>query len=325
MVLGGGAAAAGAHLVGPGVAEDYDPRRVEIWMATNNQLDNFSAPGNPPGKPERLGLAGLLDSTKRHALLFADYFAQYAKVRVGYRGDFFISLATSFAATIFALGFVIVLFKKVPQIGGWRFEEVLFLYGFSLIPYGFFNIISLNLYEFGNSFIIEGKFDRVLLRPVSSLFQVLFETFRIEAVQEIATGTFCMVYASHQLGIPWTLARFAMLFFFGVCASMIYISVFLMLTTVSFWFEDRIGVHPPVWNMMAFGRYPLTIYSPVVQFFLCWIIPFGLASFYPSVRMLGRTVSPSYAALVPVVAVTFLTVAISLWNLGTRHYSSTGS
>jgi ABC-2 type transport system permease protein len=201
----------------------------------------------------------------------------------------------------------------------------LFLYGFSLIPYGFFNIISLNLYEFGNNYIIEGKFDRVLLRPVSSLFQVLFETFRIESVQEIATGTFCMVYASHQLGIPWTPARFAMLFFFGACASIIYVSVFLMLTTVSFWFEDRIGVHPPVWNMMAFGRYPLTIYSPVVQFFLCWIIPFGLASFYPSVRLLGRTVSPAYAPMVPVVAAVFLTVAISLWNLGTRHYSSTGS
>ena len=294
-------------------------------MSTNEQMTRFAGRDGRPPADEEPGLARILAGAKRHALLFADYFTQYAKVRVSYRGDFFISLATSFAATVFALGFVIVLFKKVPQIGGWRFEEVLFLYGFSLIPYGFFNIISLNLYEFGNSYIIEGKFDRVLLRPVSSLFQVLFETFRIESVQEIATGTFCMVYASRQLGIPWTPARFAMLIFFGACASIIYLSVFLMLTTVSFWFEDRIGVHPPVWNMMAFGRYPLTIYNPIVQFFLCWIIPFGLASFYPSVRMLGRTVSPAYAPMVPVVAAVFLTVAISLWNLGTRHYSSTGS
>jgi len=43
------------------------------------------------------------------------------------------------------------------------------------------------------------------------------------------------------------------------------------------------------------------------------------------VRMLGRTISPQYAPLVPVVAVVFLTVAISLWNFGTRHYSSTGT
>jgi ABC-2 type transport system permease protein len=274
---------------------------------------------------ERSGIAGFLDATHRHFGLFFDYFSQYAKVRVSYRGDFFISLATSFAATIFALSFVVVLFQKVPQLAGWRFEEVLFLYGFSLIPYGIFNIISLNLYEFGSTYIIEGKFDRVLLRPISSLFQVLFETFRIESFQEVATGIFCMWWATRHLGLAWTPVKIAMLFFFGLCAGIIYISVFLILSTVSFWFEDRIGVHPPVWNVMAFGRYPLSIYSGVVQFFLCWIIPFGLASFYPSVRMLGRTVSPQYAPLVPVVAVLFLTFAISLWNFGTRHYSSTGT
>src|ERR1700683_1184331 len=274
---------------------------------------------------EKSGTTGVIAATQRHLFLFCDYFSQYAKVRVSCRGDFFISLATSFAATMFSLSFVVVLFNKVPQLAGWRFEEVLFLYGFSLSPYGIFNIVSLNLYDFGNNYIIEGKFDRVLLRPISSLFQVLFETFRIESLQEVATGVFCMWWATRHLGLAWTPTKFAMLLFFGLCAGIIYISVFLILSTVSFWFEDRIGVHPPVWNVIAFGRYPLSIYSGAVQFFLCWIIPFGLASFYPSVRMLGRTVHPEYAPLVPVVAVVFLTLAISVWNIGTRHYSSTGS
>ncbi|MGH9685207.1 MAG: ABC transporter permease [Candidatus Acidiferrales bacterium] len=269
--------------------------------------------------------AAILASAKRHALLLADYFAQYAKVRVSYRGDFFISLITSFAATVFALLFVLVLFNKAPKLSDWTLPEEMFLYGFSLIPYGIFNVISLNLYDFGNNYIIEGKFDRVLLRPVSSLFQVLFETFRIESVQEIATGIFCMWWASNRLGIHWTIGKFGMLVFFGICAGVIYVSIFLLLTTVSFWFEDRIGVHPPVWNVIAFGRWPLSIYSGAVQFFLCWIIPFGLASFYPSVRLLGRAVTPEYARFVPVVAAVFLTLAISVWNLGTRHYSSTGS
>src|ERR1700678_306058 len=191
---------------------------------------------------ERSGIAGFLDATHRHFGLFFDYFSQYAKVRVSYRGDFFISLATSFAATIFALSFVVVLFQKVPQLAGWRFEEVLFLYGFSLIPYGIFNIISLNLYEFGSTYIIEGKFDRVLLRPVSSLFQVMFETFRIESFQEVATGIFCMAWAMHRLGTPWTPTRLVLVIFFALCGAVIYISVFLILSTVSFWFEDRIGV-----------------------------------------------------------------------------------
>jgi ABC-2 type transport system permease protein len=267
----------------------------------------------------------LLAAAQRHWMLFSEYFAQYAKVRVSYRGDFFISLITSFAATVFSLGFVVILFQKASQLKGWRFEEVVFLYGFSLIPYGLFNIVSLNLYDFGNNYIIEGKFDRVLLRPVSSLFQVLFETFRIESFQEVATGIFCISWATHRLHVPWTPLKIAMLLFFGICAAVIYVSTFLILSTVSFWFEDRIGVHPPVWNVIAFGRYPLSIYSGAVQFFLCWIIPFGLASFYPSVRMLGRAVAPEYVQFVPVVAAMFLTLAISLWNFGTRHYSSTGS
>jgi ABC-2 type transport system permease protein len=261
----------------------------------------------------------------RHWQLFWEYFAQYAKMRVGYRGDFFVTLATSFAATIFALAFVIVLFEKVPALAGWTLPEEVFLYGFSLIPYGLFNVLSLNLYDFGNNYIIEGKFDRVMLRPVSTLFQVLFEQFRIESFQEVATGIFCIRWASRQLHIHWTAGSLALLFFWGVCAAVIYVSVFLLLTTVSFWFEDRIGVHPPVWNVIAFGRWPLSIYSGAVQFFLCWVIPFGLASFYPSVRFLGRKASPELLAFVPVVAVAFLIFSIATWNFGTRHYSSTGS
>jgi ABC-2 type transport system permease protein len=274
---------------------------------------------------EKTDTTGLLAAAKRHAMLLYEYFTQYAIVRIGYRGDFFISLATSFAATIFSLGFVVVLFRNASNLAGWSLEEVVFLWGFTQIPYGLFNVISLNLYDFGNNYIIEGKFDRILLRPVSSLFQVLFETFRIESFQEVAVGTYCMWWATRRIHVPWSPAKLGMLLFFGVCAAVIYVSVFLILSTFSFFWEDRIGVHPPVWNVIAFGRYPLSIYSGVVQFFLCWIIPFGLASFYPSVRLLGRTATPGYLPFVPLVALIFLTLAISLWNFGTRHYSSTGS
>ena len=282
-------------------------------------------PANDDHLKQTSRLSALPRNATRYAGLLFDYFTQYAKVQLGYRGDFIVSLITAFAATIFGLAFVLILFRKAPQLAGWTLPEELFLYGFSLIPYGVFNILAGNLYNFGNDYIIEGKFDRILLRPISSLFQILFETFRIEAVQGIATGLFCMWWGARHLHVVWTFEKLALLLFFGICASVIYLSIFLILTTVSFWFEDRVGIHPPVWNVIAFGRYPLSIYSGAVQFVLCWIIPFGLASFYPSVRLLGRAVVPEYAAFVPVVAAVFLAIAISLWNFGTRHYSSTGS
>ena len=101
-------------------------------------------------------------NVRRHAALLGLYFTQYLKVRVSHRGDFLIGLFTSMAATIFQLGFMLVLFRNVPRLADWRFDEVLFLYGFSLIPFGMFNVLSQNIYEFGGEYIMEGKFDRVL-------------------------------------------------------------------------------------------------------------------------------------------------------------------
>lgn len=262
---------------------------------------------------------------RRYFDLFTAYLLQYVKVRLSYRADFFLSVATSTTATVFAFGFMLVLFSKIPRLAGWSFEEAIFLYGFSLIPYGLFNVISLNLYDFGNNYIIEGKFDRVLLRPVSSLFQVIFEAFRVESFHEAALGLLAVGYASGRMGIHWGVLDFLLLIFFALCGAAIYAAIFLTLTSVSFWMEDRVGIGPPVWNLIAFGRYPMTIYSGFIQFVLSWIIPFGFASFYPTVRLLGRDEFRLYAWLVPVVTVAFCTLAIVVWRRGTLQYASTGS
>ncbi len=257
--------------------------------------------------------------------LFWLYLAQYAKTRLVYKADFLISLTASVLATIAGYGFVLVLFTRVPRLQGWTFEEVLFIYGFSLIPMGFYNIVSMNLYEFGDSYIIEGRFDRVLLRPVHSLFQILFESFRLESVQEILTGTVVVVYCAARLRVPWTLVNLLLFPGLVLCGTVIYVAVFIILTSVSFWFEDRIGVAPPVYNMITFGRYPITIYNVFIQFMLNWIIPFAFASFYPTVRYLGRTEFRREFYLIPVVTLAVLMLALWIWNQGVRQYKSTGS
>lgn len=262
---------------------------------------------------------------RRHLQLFLHYFAQYAKVRVAYRGDFFIAVTTSLAATILAFGFLIVLFTRIPRLQDWRFEEVLFIYGFSLVPLGLFNVLSLNLYQFGDQYIIQGKFDRILLRPVHSLFQVIFEVFRIESLHEVATGLIVVAYCSKKLGLHWSAVNIGLFLLMSICGAVIYLSIFLLLTSVSFWFEDRIGVVPPVYNMIAFGRYPLSIYNTFIQFLLTWIVPFAFASFYPSVHFLNREEFRRLFYFVPVVATIFFSLALFVWHRGELHYSSTGS
>ncbi len=262
---------------------------------------------------------------KRYLGLLGEYFLQYAKVRLAYKGDFLISVFTTLVATAFGLAVVLILFRRAPQVAGWSFYEILFLYGFGLIPLAFFNVVSINLYYFGETYIIGGKFDRILLRPVHSLFQILSEQFRLESLGDAVIGACIVAFAAGKLGIEFTVLEWMFLAFAVLCGFVIYIAVFLMLTCVSFWMEDRVGVIPPVYNMLAFGRYPLKIYHVVVQFLLSWIVPFGFATFYPSARLLRHAEYQPYVYALPLVAVVFATLAIGLWNWGVRNYSSTGS
>ena len=262
---------------------------------------------------------------RRHLSLLGRYFVQYSKVRLAYRGDFFLSVVTTVVATVFGIAVVWLIFGRVPDLLGWSFYEILFLYGFSLLPMSLFNMLSINLYYFGQTYIVEGKFDRILLRPLNSLFQILFEQFRLEAAGDTVLGVFLVVACAGKLNFPLGIPEWLFLIAAAVCGCTIYLSIFLMLTSVSFWMEDRVGVIPPVYNMLTFGRYPLDIYNPFIKFFLSWIVPFGFATFYPTASLLKQETYRFHAFLIPVVTAVFLTLAILAWNRGVRNYSSTGS
>jgi ABC-2 type transport system permease protein len=77
--------------------------------------------------------------------------------------------------------------------------------------------------------------------------------------------------------------------------------------------------------MIAFGRYPITIYNTVIQFMLSWVIPFAFASFYPTVRYLGRTEFRTEFYLIPVVTAALIGLALLIWGRGVQQYKSTGS
>ena len=163
----------------------------------------------------------------RHLKILAYYFSQYLKARLAYPGDFFIALFTSFIATITSFGFLYILFNRVSSLQGWSFEELLFIYGFALICLGVFNVLSMNLYEFGERYIMEGRFDQILLRPLHSLFQVLFEAFRIESLQEVFTGLTVVGYAWYKLQLPVTLVDLILFPIMITCGVVIYLSVFV--------------------------------------------------------------------------------------------------
>lgn len=257
--------------------------------------------------------------------IYAAYFAQFVKSRLAYRGDFLIdALAVSFSIVI-QLAVLAALFSKVSALQGWSFHEVLFIYGFSLLPLGLFNLISVNLYGFGDRYIIEGRFDRILLRPIGTLTQILCESYSLSGLNEIALGLAVMTYAGLELDLAFGVAEACGLAVLAPSAALVYLGVFLAITSVTFWAEDRMGLAPPVYNLIRFSRYPMTIYSLPVRIFLTFVLPFAWVAFYPATWFLGSPGFSRLALLTPLVGLVVFSGAVLIWRRGVRRYASTGS
>jgi ABC-2 type transport system permease protein len=94
---------------------------------------------------------------------------------------------------------------------------------------------------------------------------------------------------------------------------------------MSFHFEDRLGISSPVFNLVTFGRYPITIFNSTIQFILKWVLPFAFVAFFPATHFLHREGFEVLCYSTPVVAVVTALLASLVWQFGVSKYSSTGN
>jgi ABC-2 type transport system permease protein len=99
------------------------------------------------------------------------YLLMLLKARMAYRTDVFVQVGSDLLLQAVDIIFLLVLFTRVRALGGWTFDEALFIYGFFLIPFALFNATFAALSEVGARYIFRGELDRVLVRPLGSLLQ----------------------------------------------------------------------------------------------------------------------------------------------------------
>ena len=264
-------------------------------------------------------------SISRHLGIAFQYILQALKMRLEYRADFFIECVAALMQQAAGLLMLLFLFRNISGLKEWRWEEVLFIHGFSLLPRSFFDAFAMGLYGFSDKYIVQGEMDRCLLRPLSTLFQVMLEGFSLDFIADLILGLSILTYASIKLGHSWDAIQvlWVMAFIFGGWG--VLTGVFVSLTSMAFWSQDRLAVVPPVYNLLEFSRFPLNIFNKLVSFLLTFIIPFGFLSYYPSSALLGKGEMTWLAFASPLAGLICLLVAGLLWKKGLQKYSGAGS
>ncbi|WP_456276704.1 ABC transporter permease [Bacillus sp. AK128] len=256
--------------------------------------------------------------------MFFQYMGQYMKTRLQYRSDMVVEITSDLLFQGVNLIFILVVFGHTQFLNGWSRDEIIFIYGFFLVPFAIFGAF-FNIWDFNERYIVKGEMDRILTRPIHSLFQIIIERMELESLFGVITGLIVMGYASVQLELTffwYDLFIFIIMVLGGV---LVYGGIFIMLASIGFWSDAKTSIMPTMYNIGNYGRYPVDIYNKIIRFVLTWILPFAFVGVYPAAYFLRKEEWYGYAFLTPFMGLLFISLSVLLWNVGVTKYRGAGN
>jgi ABC-2 type transport system permease protein len=261
---------------------------------------------------------------KRYSFLYWIYFKQHVKVMMEYRVDFLIGIASVFLQQFAAIFFIKVVFDHIETLKGWSFYEILLIYGIAFMGRSIHHIFFDNLWTLGWQYVRSGNLDRLLIRPINPLFQVIAERVQQDGIGQLLIGGIVLYTSISHLDITFDAWDVLLLIVMILSSGFIFVAINLFFITFSFWMTDSLPVVFAVFNLADFARYPMTIYNKFILFVLTFIIPYGFTAFYPASAFFDGGYK-TIAYFTPLVALLSCVLAYAFWQRGLKAFASTGS
>lgn len=262
---------------------------------------------------------------KRYLRLYRVLVTQFLKTIMQSKVDFLMGLLGFFLTQILGIAFLYLVFEQIPDLQGWSFEQLMFIYGFAQIPRGIDHLFTDNIWLVAWRLVINGDFDRYMLRPMNIFFQVIAEKLQPDALGELLVGGILVISAAAK-GIVIIDGIHVVLFIISVFAgALIYTSIKLFFASIAFWVKISGPFLQVAYEMSDFAKYPTEIYTKLIRFLVTWVIPFAFVAYLPASYFLKETVSAGVVGIECIIAVVFWCIAYALFKRGTRRYESAGN
>lgn len=262
---------------------------------------------------------------KKYINLYMKFLQQYIKSLIEYRADFILGLIGFVLVQGINIVFINLIFNSIPSLDGWGFYEVLFIYGFAQIPRGIDHIFTDNLWMLSGSIIVNGNFDRYLIRPLNPLFQIIAERFQPDGFGELIIGIILLSISSSNLNISFNFQNSVLFLFVVICGTFIYTAIKLAVASIAFWIKFAQSYLFMAYQISNFAKYPMSIYSNAIKGVLTFIIPFAFTGYYPGAFFLGKESMFMGVIMTFLVAVIGMIIAYFVWLAGIKTYESSGS
>jgi ABC-2 type transport system permease protein len=259
-------------------------------------------------------------------LLYFKYLSILFKSQMQYRTSFWLLSCGQFFIPFSVFAALYLLFERFGQIGGWSLYEVGLIFAVIHLAFALSECFVRGFDTF-SSLVSSGDFDRLLVRPRNTVVQVLGSKFEFTRVGRLAQSMLVLAWAVYDLPVDWDAAKAITLLLMIVCGIFIFAGIYMLMATLCFWTVQGLEIaHILTDGGREMAQYPLDIYPQWVTVFFTFIIPFGCINYLPTLYILDRTEGhPFIYMIAPLAGVLFVVPCLFVWNLGVRHYRSTGS
>ena len=266
----------------------------------------------------------MIHNIKRYWRLYRVLIKQFFKVVMQSKVDFLMGLLGFFLTQATGIIFLYLIFQQIPTLQGWTLDQLIFIYGFAQIPRGIDHLFTDNIWLVAWRLVINGEFDRYLLRPMNVFFQVIAEKLQPDALGELLIG-FILVIMSVQKGVSVVTPISVLLFVVSIFAgALIYTSIKLFFASFALWIKQSGSLLQVAYEMADFAKYPTEIYHKGIQFIITWVIPFAFVAYLPASYFLGKG-EAWMIGVESLIALVFWCVAYGLFNYGLKFYESAGN
>ncbi|WP_270165012.1 ABC transporter permease [Paenibacillus sp. SYP-B4298] len=258
--------------------------------------------------------------------LYWKYMTILFKSQLQYRASFLLLSLGQFLVPFSIFAGVYFLFERFGQIKGWSFPEVALCFAVIHMSFAISECFARGFDSF-SGLIRRGDFDRLLVRPRGTVLQVLGSSFEFTRIGRLVQSVLVLIYAVSSLEMAWTIPKALTLGFMIASGVFIFTGIFMLAATLCFWTVQGLEVA----NIFTDGgremaQYPLHIYETWVKRFFTFVIPFGCVNYVPLLYILGKSGEDSWLyMLAPTAGIAFILPCLLIWNIGVRHYRSTGS
>src|SRR6185295_17572244 len=142
--------------------------------------------------------------------LYRRYASISLRAQMEYRASFVMQTAGQFVITGIEFLGIWALFSRFGGIRGWTLAEVAFFYGLISITWSIADALSRGFDVFGST-VKNGDFDRILLRPRSTILQLFGHELTLRRMGRLTQGLAVFAFAVARLDIPWSGPRVVLL------------------------------------------------------------------------------------------------------------------